>query len=159
MEKIFGTEERHDQLIRFGSGRAVLIYGYGEENGHGFDYRHTFDHMPVIEEVRAVVTEHINAQVKERIVQGMTWDDIPVWLDETTQRNYLMKALQVQNGTNVLPVTVKIGTDEDPVFVTFNTADDYMRFFNAVSAHISKEQATGWEEKTGIDWSVFDSVF
>ena len=28
MEKIYGATERHDQLLFFGTGRALLIYGY-----------------------------------------------------------------------------------------------------------------------------------
>ena len=56
MEKIFGATERHDQLIQYGTNRAVLIYGYGEEDGQGFDYRHVFDHLPTAQEIRDVIS-------------------------------------------------------------------------------------------------------
>ena len=80
MEKIFGATERHDQLIVFGTNRAMLIYGYGEEDGQGFDYRQTFDHKPTVQEIRDVIIAQINANTDEKILTGFVWQDKKVWL-------------------------------------------------------------------------------
>ena len=61
---------RNDQLIVHGTGKAVLIYGYGEEDGQGFDYRHVFDHKPTKEELKKVIEAHINTLTDQKILSG-----------------------------------------------------------------------------------------
>ena len=73
MEKIYGTTERHAQLLVFGTNRAVLIYGYGEENGQGYDYRHVFDHHPSQDEIREIIVNQIDANTDAKILTGYQW--------------------------------------------------------------------------------------
>ena len=80
MEKVFGATERHDSLIIHRSGKAVLIFGYGEENEQGYDFRHTFEHKPTKEEVLAVIVSHVNEQTDLKILTGYEWNGKKVWL-------------------------------------------------------------------------------
>ena len=119
MEKVFGATERHDQLLVFGTKRAVLIYGFGEENGQGFDYRQTFDHKPTEKEIRDIIIAQINANTDEKILTGFVWQDKKVWL--STENEFNFKAaydLAVQSGGMTLPVKFKLGEDSSglPVY-------------------------------------------
>ena len=119
MEKVFGATVRNDQLIVHGTGKAVLIYGYGEEDGQGFDYRHVFDHKPTKEELKNVIEEHINSMTDEKILTGYVWNGKPVWLSKESQFNFKAAYdLAVQKDGANLPVKFKLGEDEMAAKVT-----------------------------------------
>lgn len=157
MEKVFGATERHDQLLCFGTNRAVLIYGYGEENGQGYDYRHTFYHTPTKEEVRNVIINHINSKTDEKILSGFVWRDMPVWLSMENQFNFkLAYDIAVQKNGATLPVTFKLGErDGDPVYYTFETMDDADDFYISAVSFIQQTLQEGWVEKDNIDLTTF----
>lgn len=158
MEKIFGATERHDQLIVFGTNRAMLIYGYGEEDGQGFDYRQTFDHKPTEEEIRDVIVEQINANTDEKILTGFVWQDKKVWL--STENEFNFKAaydLAVQTGGATLPVKFKLGEDGSglPVYHTFTELSEFTDFYTKAIAFVNLTLNEGWLEKDSIDMTNF----
>ena len=55
MEKIFGAKERQDGVVRVSSRSYILFFGYGEENGNGYNYRARFDHKPSVRDRKSVV--------------------------------------------------------------------------------------------------------
>lgn len=168
MEKVFGATERHDQLLVFGTRRAVLIYGYGEEDGQGFDYRHIFDHKPTKEEVQDILIAHINACTDERIVSGFRWEVLHgksagvtanVWLSQENQANYkaFHDGVVYYPQVVTLPVTFKIGetADGSPVYEVFQSKEELSTFYLKILAYIQKCLEAGWAEKDGIDMTVF----
>ena len=113
MEKVYGTEERHDSLIIHKTKRAVLIYGYGEENGMGYDFRHTFDHEPTAMEVLEVITNHVNELTDQKILSGYQWNGYNVWLSTENQFNFKAAYdVAVQTGGATLPIKFKLGETE-----------------------------------------------
>lgn len=158
MKKIYGAEGRHDGVYRVGREKYEAIIGLGEDEMGKFNYREKFRHRPTVEEVKANYQEAVNEDVRESILRGLKFEGHLVWLDAASQRNYLAKAVQVQGGTDVLPIEVKLGTDEAPYFKTFETAEEYMVFFNLVTDHITKCQRDGWEVKEDVEWSDFEDV-
>lgn len=157
MEKVFGATERHDQLLGFGTNRAVLIYGYGEENGQGYDYRHIFYHTPTKEEVRNVLIDHINSKTDEKILSGFVWRDMPVWLSMENQFNFKSAYdIAVQKNGATLPVTFKLGErDGHPVYYTFETMADADDFYISAVSFIQQTLQEGWVEKDNIDLTTF----
>lgn len=158
MEKIFGATERHDQLIQFGTDRAMVIYGYGEENGQGFDYRQTFDHKPTEKEIRDVIIAQINANTDEKILTGFVWQDKSVWL--STENEFNFKAaydLAVQTGGMTLPVKFKLGEDSSglPVYHTFTELEEFTDFYTKAIAYVNRTLNEGWVEKDSIDMTCF----
>ena len=165
MEKTFGATERHDQLIVFGTKRAMLIYGYGEEDGQGYDYRHVFKHVPTKEEVHSVLIAHINERVDEKILKGFRWkpdsdapDTVSVWLSDENQRNFseAQRVAMITNGAS-LPMTFKLGEDGDgnPIYHQFESVEDLTSFYLSAVAFIQQTLGEGWQEKDGLDMSVF----
>ena len=156
MEKVFGATERHDSLIVHRSGKSVLIFGYGEENEHGYDFRHTFTHNPTQDEVLAVIVAHVNEQTDQRILSGYEWNGKKVWLSSENQFNFKAAYdVAVQNGGATLPVKFKLGEDEDgsAVYHVFETMDEFTDFYTHALAYIIEVLNEGWAEKDKAkDW-------
>ena len=149
MEKVFGTEERHDALIRFDSDRAVLVYGYGEEDGMGYDYRHHFDHLPTEAEVLEVITTHVNGLTDRKILSGYVWNGVNVWLASENQFNFkaAFDVAVLTNGT-ILPVRFKLGeTDNEPHYHVFETMEEFSDFYTNAIGFIQQCLNEGWMEK------------
>lgn len=154
MEKVYGATERHDALVKFGTGRCVLVFGYGEENGNGYDYRHTFDHEPTKEELMAVINEQVDANTDAKILSGLVWRDMPVWLSMENQFNFKSAYdLAVQKNGVTLPVTFKMGErNGQPVYFTFTTMEDAEDFYISAVSFIQQTLAEGWIEKDSVDY-------
>lgn len=163
MEKIYGATERHDQLIVFGTNRAILIYGYGEEDGQGFDYRHTFDHKPTKEEVHDILIAHINACTDEKVLSGYKWtvlhgDDagrsVNVWLSAENQVNYKAKHDLALAYPHLIkfPVRFKISEDSEKnaIYEEFQSIEELATFYIGGVAYIERCIADGWQQKDGV---------
>lgn len=159
MQKIYGAPFEQNGLQKVGRNKYDIFYGFGkdsESDDTGYNYRQRFDHVPTLDECRKAIYDVIDSEVQQNILHGMSFNGSLVWLSAENQRNYAATALQVQTDSkNALPVTVKLGTDDSPEYVTFNTSDEYIAFANAVTAYIRKALDEGWQEKKAIDWSVY----
>lgn len=152
MMKIYGATAAQNGITKIGRNTYELIYGYWEDEMGGYNLRHIFDHKPTAEEIRQTILAVIDATAQSEIESGMTYNGAVVWLSAENQRNYLSAALRVQNNIDgALPVTVKLGTDESPVFVQFDTGADYLAFFQAYTDHINEVLTKAWEEKKAIN--------
>lgn len=149
MEKVFGTEARHDSLIVLGTRRSILIYGYGEEDGMGYDYRHTFDHIPTAMEVLTVITNHVNELTDQKILSGYQWNGMNVWLSSENQFNFKAAYdVAVQTGGMTLPVKFKLGEkDGEPNYYVFEDMATFTDFYTKALAYIIEILNTGWVEK------------
>lgn len=158
MEKTFGATGRNDQLIVHGTGKAVLIYGYGNDGEQGFDYRQVFDHKPSEEELREVIEAHINALTDEKILSGFFWNGKPVWLSSENQFNFKAAYdLAVQTDGASLPVKFKLGEDAQhkPVYHTFTKMTSFTEFYAQAIAFINQTLNEGWAEKDSVNYDAF----
>lgn len=151
MEKVYGAEARHDALIVFDStNRAVLIYGYGEEDGQGYDYRQSFEHVPTKDELVQVLQQHINALTDLKILTGYVWQGKNVYL--STENEFNFKAafdLAVQTSGATLPIKFKLGEDEHgtPVYHTFTDMESFTDFYVNAIAFVNAMLNEGWQLK------------
>lgn len=155
MEKVFGATGRNDQLIVLGTGKAVLIYGYGEEDGMGYDYRQTFNSKPTKDELRRVIDDHINSLTDKKILNGFVWSGKSVWLSSENQFNFKAAYdLAIQTSGGSLPVKFKLGEDSEgnPVYHTFKSLSSFTDFYTSALAFINQTLNEGWAEKDGVDY-------
>lgn len=158
MEKIFGGTELRNGIEHIGRKRWEVFYGYGEEDGVGFQYRIVLGHRPTLSEVREMVLSRINRNVQERILSGMRYRGRIVWLSAENQRNIAMGYALAKGGDlDVLP-TVKLGSDDDFELHTFGSAAEYIDFAKAVQSHVAQAIADGRAEKESVDWSAYSVV-
>lgn len=117
---------------------------------------HQFSHKPSLSEVSEVIHQWVNKQVDEKILSGLRYDGALVWLSLENQFNYKAAYdLAVQTEGESLPVTLKFGTDDNPIYRTFDAFQDYADFYHAVINHINEQIAWGWQQKN-IDLSPYD---
>ena len=157
MEKRYGATERHDRLMKIGRNKWELIYGYGTDGVSGWTYRERFTRKPTQDEIKEIIIAQINRNVEEKILCGLVWKDMPIWLSTENQFNYKAAYdLAVQTGGQSLPVKFKFGTDEQPVYHTFTTLDDLQEFYMTSLAFVKQVLDEGWQEKDNLDLSVFN---
>ena len=155
MEKIYGTTKRQDGLQRVGKNKWLLYFGLYETESGTYEYRHTFTHNPTLDEIKKLVWATIDAETKDKIVNQFEYEGIKVWLSDEKQRNY---ASLENNESIAYPLTLKLNEEADatPVYYTFETREDFIKFSKEASAYILNAIMDGWKEKDNIDWSVFD---
>lgn len=103
------------------------------------------------EKAKEGACEMVDAITDRKILEGFRWRGIPVWLSTEAQFNYKSAYdLAVQNNGATLPVTFKIGTTTEPVFVEFSTLDELRPFIMGIFAHINSLLEKGWKRKSAI---------
>lgn len=150
MEKIFGITERNDQLIMFKNG-AVLVFGFGEEDGEGYSYRQNFTHIPTKSEVLNIIFDHVNSLTDEKILSGFVWNGVNVWLSTENQFNFKAAYdVAVQTNGASLPVKFKLGeVDGVPRYYVFDNMATFTDFYTKAIAFIMVTLNDGWVEKDG----------
>lgn len=115
-------------------------------------------HKPTDEEIKDLVRTWYNEQTDAAILSGFAYDNAMVWLSQENQYNYKMAYdLAVQTDGKTLPVTFKFGTDEMPVYRTFDTLDELADFYTKMVAYIQTTLADGWKKKDALDLSKYDA--
>ena len=156
MDKRYGAQQRSDCLIKIGRNKWELIYGFDTDGVSGWTYRERFNHKPTIEEIRDIIIAQINRNVENKILCGLVWKDMPIWLSAENQFNYKAAYdLAVQTNGTSLPVKFKFGTDETPVYHTFNSLEELQEFYISSISFIQQVLNDGWNEKDNLDLSVF----
>ena len=152
MDKIYGATQSQDGLYKIGRSKWELIYGYGKDSEDaevGYNFRQRFTYLPDKEEIRRILTEQINANTNETILNGLVWQGTPVYLSMESQANIMRIALL---GT-AYPLNLKLGESADgvPQYYNFSSADEFSEFAHAVSEHITNAVQSGYAEKDKLD--------
>ena len=115
-------------------------------------------HKPTDEEIKDLVRKWYNQQTDAAILSGFSYEGAPVWLSQENQYNYKAAYdLAVQTDGKTLPVTFKFGTDESPVYRTFETLDELADFYTKAVKHIQEMLENGWKNKDAIDLSKYNA--
>lgn len=145
-----GAEERKDQLVQIGHKNWLLIFGFcNDEELGGYNWRKNYDHKPTVREIKQDISDLINADTSRKILTGMTWKCIPLWLSQENQRN-ISDAVRAAT----LPVRLKLGEDEsgNPIYHTFEDDGELTELYKAVWEHIRSSLEYGWREKDSVDY-------
>ena len=132
--------------------------GLAGSRSYGTNYmERLFDHLPTLQEVRASVEAWIDTETEAAITGDMTWEGCAVDLSAENRQNYTAEFnLAVLTGGENLPVTVRMGTDENPVYRDFTTLTELAAFYEAVRRHVRTRQQAGWLRKAEIDYTLYD---
>lgn len=158
MEKIYGTKQRQDCLVRTGRSKWILFFGFwkdDEKSESGWEYRHTFNRKPTLSEVKEIVVSAINKTTEEKIINGFVWNKKQIYLSTENHLNFSA----IERSENIpYPLTLKINEQEDgtPIYHTFENADDFIAFSQSVCAYVIKTVQDGWREKDSVDWTMFN---
>lgn len=159
MEKVYGSPKRQDGLYKVGRNKYELIYGFGEDENGGWNYRQRFNYLPSLNEIKQVIEAQINSNTDARILTQFAWNGKSVWLSQENQIN-LKAAYDMARDTagETLPKRFKLGENEDgsPVYHTFTKVDAFADFIQKMLEHINKAVNDGYKEKDSINYSVFE---
>lgn len=158
-DKILGATERQDGLYKIGRSKYEARFGFGkdEKTGVGYDYRKQYKYKPEVDELKDEIFELVNEEVDKTILSGYEYDGKMVWLSTENQFNYKAAYdLAVQTGGASLPVTLKLGTLEEPEYVTFEDVETFSAFYIGAIKFIQKVLEEGWNEKDKVDWTKFE---
>lgn len=126
-----------------------------DDDGNASFMEEEFNHRPSGEEIKSLISGWISDNTREKIISGFRYEGVPVWLSQENQSNYERSYLQATLCQGALPVTFKFGTDEEPVYRTFENATDLGAFYRAFSDYISQTQEEGWAAKDNIDLGLY----
>ena len=151
-----GATERHDELVKIGKSKYLLIFGYGvDAAGNGYTMRKYYDHRPDQSELKSDIESLINAATDRRILTGFKWNGKPVWLSTENQSNF-KNAYDFARDTNgaTLPIKFKLGEDATgtPVYHTFTKFEVLQDFVLKASDYVNTTLNEGWVEKDSVDY-------
>lgn len=158
-DKIYGANKRQDGLTKIGRKKYEARFGYGEDAaGNGYNYVEQFKgRKPSVEELKAEILALVDKNTDERIISGYSYNGKLVWLSSENQFNYKAAYdLALQTSGKSLPVKVKVGTTEEPEYITFDNVEDFGNFYLGAIKFIQQCLQEGWTEKDNIDWSAYE---
>lgn len=93
--------------------RVMVTVTMTADDGEEITATQAFDHKPVKEELTKLITDEINARTNRKIIEGLTWNDMPVWLSTENQLNFKsVYDMAVQAAGASLPVEFKLGEQD-----------------------------------------------
>lgn len=117
---------------------------------------HTFNHIPTLAEIKAIITDYYNKQIDQQILCGFVWNNMKVWLSTENQFNYKVAYdLAVQTGGATLPITFKFGDETEAVYHVFQTLDELTDFYLASINYVQSVLQEGWKKKDKINWNIY----
>ena len=129
-----------------------------KEDGTATYMEAEFQHKPTADEIRQTIIAWCNQQTDEAILSGFEYDGNMVWLSSENQFNYKAAYdLAVQTDGATLPVTFKLGTDEQPVYKVFDNLEELAGFYTAAMLHIRHALEAGWRKKDALDLSLYET--
>jgi hypothetical protein len=140
------------------TGEYIIIWDVKEigENEYSF-MKENFKSKPSLIDIKKVIIDYYNAECDKEILSGLQFENNLVWLTSENQFNYKASwdfALN-KDGIN-LPVVFKLGTDDEPVYRSFNTIEDLDTFMITVMNHIQTTLQKYWTIKDNIDWTKYE---
>ena len=170
MIKITNNKSKYQPLTKLSSGRYKLNfnlepYYITDEDGNQVETdlatwtEHYFSSKPSIGQVKNFILDTINKEIDQKILSGMVWKDMPIWLSSENQFNYKAAYdLAVMSQGQSLPVMFKFGTTDEPVYYNFETLEDISNFYISAMNYINTTLAEGWKKKDSIDWTVYENA-
>ena len=165
MNKVFGLTKDYDHL-RSEATRVVICYGRekaDENNSTWYEVplSHKQHNIVGLQQVKEAIIADINDQTDEKILKGFVWNNISVWMSAENQRNFSeAQRMAEKYGSNVLPLTFKLGEADDgtPVYHTFETVEELDGFYVQAFSYVNQCLTEGWQRKDAIDWSPYEKA-
>lgn len=126
-----------------------------DEEGNTSFMEEELTHRPSGDEIKSIISGWISENTREKIISGFQYEGVPVWLSQENQANYQRTYLKATLCQDTLPVTFKFGTDDEPVYRSFESLAELEAFFRAFSDFISQTQQEGWDARDSIDLGLY----
>ena len=127
------------------------------EDGNAEYYEKEFIGKPSLDDIKQVIVASYNDEANEKILSGFYWRDRQVWLTSENQFNYkaCYDAAVMSSGAT-LPITFKFGSDEEPIYFTFNDLATITDFYQKTLTYLQTTLAEAWAKKDNIDLTKYN---
>ena len=119
-----------------------------------------FTYKPTLDEIRTVIIGYYNKQCDQKILSGSKYEGNTVWLTTENQFNYKVAydlSYQLTSGGGAFtPITFKFGMNDNPVYKTFNTFDEFSEFYVSIASFVSDTIVEFWGIKDSINWCDYE---
>ena len=130
----------------------------GKDVGVGTWKCEYFDKKMEIDDIKDFILKYYNDKIDEKILSGMVWKDMRVWLSSENQFNYKAAYdLAVQTNGKNLPVIFKFGDTNTPIYYQFNTIEELSDFYLSSMMFIQTTLNEGWKIKDAINWDLYSN--
>ena len=154
-------------LYKEDASRVIIGYDLSEEDKNGnytwYEiYFYKKQGKPDFNKVKDSILNDINSRTDAKILNGFVWNEQSVWLSSENQFNFKAAYdIAVQTNGKSLPVTFKIGEDENenPIYHTFNEMDEFTDFYTSAIAFVNATLNEGWQKKDSIDFDEYKQYF
>lgn len=158
MSKVYGKAESYEPIVKSDGTRILVKYGKEETSDPKYvtwqqlTYYTRIVPTPTLATIKQDIRDDINASTDNRILNGLTWKGMPIWLSVENQMNY-KNAYDLARDSNgaILPITFKFGTDTQPIFYDFKELSDLGDFIGACLDHIQTCLNDGWKAQAAIN--------
>lgn len=124
-----------------------------EPEGGWFALEAVVEHRPTVDEVRQIISDHIDEATQHDIVNGFAWKGKSVRLTDTAQRNFLF-AVYSLNHTGEFDRTPFAGLLEADTDAA--AAQELGDMVAAMWNHIKTHRARGQALKVAVDYSAYN---
>lgn len=155
MKKTYSKEHPQEIAIYDKIKGSYIVAFDIKEVEDGYEYlTYIFNSIPSVEDIKDLFISYYNTQCDLEIASGFIYDGNIVWLTLENQLNYKI-ALDLASQENFKTVKFKIGTLEEPVYVTFESYEELNNFVKDIHTYISQTLQKYWEIKDNLDWSKY----
>lgn len=138
-------------------GFTPLLDKNGNETHLGEWYTKTYNRIPTKSEIQQDILSFYNEKISEKILKGLRWKNMQIWLSTENQYNYKAAYdIAVQTEGKNLPVIFKLGDSNSPIYYEFKTVEELTDFYVTVWNFIQETLVEGWKTKDNIDWKLYE---
>ena len=151
-EATSGVTPRFIEQLEF---EKFLVRFQIEEVDGVFEYLEFETNDVSLKTIHDVITNHYNSLCDKEILNGLSYQGSPVWLSDENQRNYstayILTFIAMTLGQELDFPVFKLGTDIEPVYITFEDFIEFSTFINLCFSHIKTTLNKYWEIKNNIN--------
>lgn len=146
--KVTKTNKTYER-IEHTKGRYFFHFDAHEEGGVITCQEQDFREKPTEAQLRAVVDKYYNAICEKKILEGMRFNGLQIWLSIENQTNYaLAYSIARSADGSTLPYRIK-GYDEEGVgkYIEIESVEAFTEFITAMQRHIDVCVTECWKRK------------
>lgn len=115
-----------------------------------------FKYIPTLSEIKKVIIDYYNKEIDNKILTGLTWNNMSIWLSTENQFNYKTAYdLCVQTNGEMLPIIFKFGDNENSIYYEFKDMEEFSDFYKTSVKFVQNTLQEGWLKKESINWNIY----
>ena len=149
------------KTINYVNNKYVISWGLEKtnDNPENDTYKWNYfilDHKPEIPEIKSIINDYINQNVKSSIENNFYWNRMRIKLSIENQIDYklLFDTTILQDGAN-LPEKLKFKINGENIYYEIETIEEFKNFIISMNNHIRNCVKIGYNIKESINYEEY----